>query len=113
MNFIVLTLFILYCKVLSSNGKNSLELSYIENSEGVEYLTYTKNNSQNSVNIRYVDFNDDYLNVFIIHGFDVKSLDEPLQVKDDLFKYVENVRRVIIIDWQDYSEKTGKFERLI
>lgn len=109
MHFCVLTLIILICNVMCSHGINSLKLSELERNEGVRYLTYTRKNKNVVADIRDVNFNDTFVNVFIIHDFESKSLDKPLQVKNDLFQYKVDVGRVIIVSWLNYSGKLSRF----
>lgn len=89
-------------------GIDLFKRSKLEQNEGVTYLTYTRENKKVAVDIRDVNFNDTSKNVFIIHGFEAESLDKPLQVKDDLFEYKNDVERVIIVSWLDYSRDYGK-----
>ncbi|KAJ6648497.1 Pancreatic lipase-related protein 2, partial [Pseudolycoriella hygida] len=65
------------------------------------------NNPKNSVDIRDVNFNDNETTVFIVHGFESTNLDQPLQVKDDLFRLKLEVERVIIVSWMEYSHASA------
>lgn len=95
--FLFRRLFLLNCVLLFSHAIDTLKNSRLEQSLGVKYLTYTKVNPNASVNIRDVSFNDGYNSVFVIHGFECKSLEKPLQVKDDIFQHNMNAGRVIIV----------------
>lgn len=108
MNCFSLTLFLLNSAVLLTYARDTLEKSQLEQYEGVSYLTYTKNNRKNSVNIREVDFDDDYTTVFVIHGFKSENIDKPLQIKNDIFQFDLNVGRVIIVSWLEYSDAAGR-----
>lgn len=113
MIFIFLALFLLNSEVLCTNAAaDTLEKSELEQYNGVEYLTYTKDNRTNAVDIRDVKFDDDYANVFVIHGFEAKSIKNALQVKDDLFQFNLNVGRIIIVSWLDYSHGSGTFLKI-
>ncbi|KAJ6639790.1 Pancreatic triacylglycerol lipase, partial [Pseudolycoriella hygida] len=82
---------------------NVLKYSELEQEQGVKYLAYARNNLQISVDIRDVSFNDNEPTVFIVHGFESKNLDQPSQLKDDLFRLWLEVERVIIVSWKEYS----------
>lgn len=109
MNWLLLVVFLLTGNILCTYASDTLKHSELEQYEGVKYLTFTKENENNAVDIRNVNFNDNYVNVFVIHGFEMKKLDKPLQVKNDLFQFNPNVGRVIIVSWLEYS--SGKFLR--
>lgn len=108
MNLFFIVLFILKCGVLYSFASDTLDYSELELNQGVKYLSFTRANRNNAVDIRKVTFDDNYSTVFVIHGFETTSLDKPLQVKNDLFQLNLNVDRVIIVSWLDYSFAAGK-----
>lgn len=101
MGYILLLLFLLNSAAFLATS-DALDYSQLEVDESVKYLAYTRNNKKNPVDIRQVDFGDDYATVFVIHGFEMKTLDKPLQVKNDL-----NVERVVIVSWLEYSHASG------
>ncbi len=108
MGYILLLLFLLNSDALYATS-DALEYSQLEVDEGVKYLTYKRNDKKNSVDIRQVNFSDDYGTVFIVHGFETKTLDKPLQIKNDVFQFNLDVERVIIVSWLEYSHASGIF----
>lgn len=107
MSRFVLMLFLINYSVLHSCVNASLEHSQLEK-RGVIYLTYTRDNCDDSSDIRNINFDDNCTNMFIIQGHLSTSLEKPLKLKDDLFKYDQNVGRVIVVSWMDYSVLFGK-----
>lgn len=105
----VFVLLLLYAELSTTNATRNVTLSSLEQYEGVKYLAYTKTNKTNAVDIRDVNFDDEYGNVFIIHGFQAKSLDKSaVKVKNEVFQFNSNVERVIIVSWLEYSRSSGK-----
>lgn len=112
MNWLLFIAFLLKGEFLFTFASDILEKSQLEQYEGVKYATFTKANRSASVDIRHVNFNDDYTNVFVVHGFESKNIDKALKAKNDIFKFDVNVGRVIIISWLNYSHASGKLLRL-
>lgn len=106
MGYILLLLFLLNSAAFLATS-DALDYSQLEVDESVKYLAYTRNNKKNPVDIRQVDFGDDYATVFVIHGFEMKTLDKPLLVKNDIFQFNLNVERVVIVSWLEYSHASG------
>lgn len=103
-------IFYLFRGVYSNSSQySSLELSQLERNNDVKYLTFTKDDRKTSKDIRDVNFNDGQVTVFIVHGYLMTSLKEPLTLKDDILKYNQNVARVIVVSWMNYSRISGEF----
>lgn len=92
----------LWTGVHSIERNTKLEHSLLEQQHNVYYSTYTKESPTNPLNIRDVHFNAQ-TTVFIVHGYTASSLDGPLGVVDNIFKYRSDVSRVVVVSWSDYA----------
>lgn len=96
--------------LLLSPAVHSLSTSLLEQNHRVQYLTYTKENRKNPLDIRDVAFDDGQTTLFIIHGYAPTSLDQPIQLVNQIFDHDQNMSRVVVVSWIDYA--TGKISRL-
>ncbi|XP_037029956.1 calcium-activated chloride channel regulator 4-like [Bradysia coprophila] len=87
-----------------------LEQSHLEKYKNVQYIAFEKENPIQQQDIRDVECSGNLSTVFIVHGYFKISLKEPLNTKDDIFKYRQDVKCVIIVSWlyySMYSDKSG------
>lgn len=91
-----------------SSSYAALEQSQLEKLKNVKYLGYTREDQDNYVDIRDIDCSKNMTTVFVIHGYFKISLQQPMKLKDDIFKYDPNVGCVIVVSWLYYSSYSGK-----
>lgn len=84
-------------------GVQSLDTSLLEQNHSVQYLTYTKDSRNSSLDIRDVTFDDGQTTLFIIHGYLPTSLHQALKLIDSIFDSNQNVSRVVVISWINYT----------
>ncbi|KAG4077767.1 hypothetical protein HA402_011196 [Bradysia odoriphaga] len=106
MHSLLLSLLLLYSGVTYSYDE--LEQSQLEKYKNVRYIAFEKENPIQYQDIRDVECSGNLSTVFIVHGFFKISLKEPLNMKDDIFKYRPDVKCVIIVSWLYYSTYSDK-----
>ena len=105
MRIILLLLFSLCASSLCA----ILEKSVFEVENGVKYFLFTKDSQTQAIDIRDTNYSENERIVFVIHGFQTASLDNPHKLKDDIFKYDLNVDKVVVVSWLDYSTYPSNF----
>ncbi len=96
-----------------SPGIHSLRSSSLEQRHKVQYLTYTKENQKNPLDIRDVAFDDGQTTLFIVHGYSPTSLDHPLKLVSDIFNHDRNVSSVVVVSWIDYATGKIRYETIL